>query len=407
MTLTLTPVRTPRPGRIRDRLGRLRNALRPRAFGRGRLAAVESGLGLLLAAPAAGAPLGCLLAPAGALVIAAALLRSRGDYADRRLLERLRGAPFPQVAPLAGTPEQQDHLGLAHTLLPVLDVTEIADRNLPADAPGLGVLSDGRGCATVLAFPTGTLPGLPAALLHEWLATDPAGPAAAQLLVEQFAPPPWDLHYGYRPTIAYRALPRGPRPVAVRSWLVLRHETFGAPEAAERRGGGLAGARAAAAAATARLRARLAAAGAATLPLNGAELRELLRQVGDPAGEGRLLPDGWAGVDHTHATLAAPLDSPAAWPRLLHALSGCPAERVVAATTLTRHGQGLRTLTAVRLVSLRAQDAATARAHLLRTGVLPGTPTDQRAGLLATMPLAHPFRSLAETAGIAAPGALR
>ncbi|WP_158674606.1 type VII secretion protein EccE [Streptomyces hoynatensis] len=364
---------------------------------------MEGGLGLLLAGLAAGGPGGCALAAAGALALAAGLLRRRGVHADRRLLE-----PFPQAATPAGIPEPgEDHLGLAHTLLPVLDVTEVADRNLPADAPGLGVLSDGRGCAAVLAFPAGTLPDLPAALLGAWLDTDPARPAAAQLLVEQFGPPPWDLQYGYRPTIAYRALPGGPRPLAVRSWLVLRYEAFGAPEAAERRGGGLAGARAATAAATARIRARLAAAGAPTTPLGAPELRELLRQVGDPAGEGRSLPDSWAGIDFTHCCLAAPLDSPVEWTRLLHALAGCTAERVVAATTLTREGGALRALTAVRVVGMRAQHAAEERARLLRSGILRETPTDQRAGLLATLPVAHPFRSPAETAGLVSPGAPR
>ncbi|TDC72963.1 type VII secretion protein EccE [Streptomyces hainanensis] len=378
-------------------------------FGRARLVALESGLALLVAGLALHDRRGWALAAAGTLVLAGALLRHRGAFADRRLLGRLRDDAFAPAAPAspASPASGEEGLGLAHTLLPTLDVTEFADRNLPADAPGLGVLSDGRGCAAVLAFPAGTLPGLPAALVREWLDTDPARPAAAQLVVEQFGLPPWDLQYGYRPTVAYRQLPAGPRPVAVRSWLVLRCEGFGTPDAAERRGGGLAGTRAATAAATARVRARLASAGAPTTPLSAPELRDLLRGTGDAAGEGRTLRTSWAGIDFTHCSVAAPVATQDEWSRLLNGLAGCAAERVVAAATLTRDGSALRVLSAVRVVSMMAQHAAAERERLLRAGVLPDTPTDQRAGLLATLPVAHPFRSLVETTGIGSPGAPR
>ncbi|WP_129837681.1 type VII secretion protein EccE [Streptomyces sp. RFCAC02] len=377
--------------------------------GRGRLLAVESGAGALIAGVALGGGARCALIAAGAVVIVVALLRRGGTFADRLLLDRLgRDA----LAPASGTrrvPEDggEEGLGLAHALIPVLDVTEFADRNLSPGAPGLGVLSDGRGCAAVLAFPGGTLPDLPAEQVRAWLAADPARPAAAQLVVEQFGLPPWDLQHGYGPTVAYRQLPGGPRPVAVRAWLVLRYEPFGASEAAERRGGGTAGARAATAAATARLRARLAAAGAPTTPLGAADLRDLLRQLGDAAGEGRVSPTGWAGVDATHCSMAVRVASRAEWSRLLSGLAGCAAERVVTAATLTADGPRLRVVTAVRVVSMMAQHAVAERERLLRAGVVPDLPTDQRAGLLATLPVAHPFRPLVETTGLGSPGALR
>ena len=375
-------------------------------FGRARLVAVQSGLALLVAGLALHDHRGWAPAAAGVLVLTGALLRRRGAFADRRLLDRLRNDAFAPAAP--ATPVSgQERLGLAHTLLRTLDVSEVADRNLPADVPDLGVLSDGRGCAAVLAFPAGTLPGLPAAIVRDWLDSDPARPAAAQLVVEQFGLPPWDFQHGYQPTAAYRQLPGGPRPVAVRSWLVLRCESFGTPDAAERRGGGTAGARAATAAATARVRARLAAAGAPTTPLRASEVRDLLRETGDAAGEGRALRTSWAGADLTHCSVAVPVASQEEWSRLWGGLAGCAAERVVAAATFTREGAALRVLTAVRLVSVMAQHAAAERERLLRAGVLPDTPTDQRAGLLATLPLAHPFRSLVETIGIGSPGAPR
>ncbi|GAB2907115.1 type VII secretion protein EccE [Streptomyces mayteni] len=385
-------------------------------FGRARLVAVESGLALLVAGLAFTDRGGWAPAAAGALLLTGALLRRQGAFADRRLLDRLRSDAFAPATPATPTPStpstppesgDEEPLGLAHTLLPTLDVTEVADRNLPAEAPDLGVLSDGRGCAAVLAFPAGTLPGLPAAPVRDWLDKDPARPAAAQLVVEQFGLPPLDFQHGYRPTVAYRQLPGGPRPVAVRSWLVLRCESFGEPAAAERRSGGTAGTRAATAAATARIRARLASAGAPTTPLSAPELRDLLRGTGDAAGEGRALRTSWAGIDFTHCSVAVPVASQEEWSRLLSGLAGCAAERVVAAATFTRDGSALRVLTAVRVVSVMAQHAATERERLLRAGVLPDTPTDQRAGLLATLPVAHPFRSLVETAGIGSPGVPR
>ncbi|UCM89402.1 type VII secretion protein EccE [Streptomyces marincola] len=366
-------------------------------LGRGRLVALQAALGCLLAGAAYhdSGPWGYAVAAAGALLAACALLRRRGGWADQRLLERVRHRSLAAPPHAAPPRDAADDLGVAHAVLPALDVSEVADRN----GYDLGVLADGRGFAAVVEFPGGAVPSVPAGPVAQWLADDPAGPAAAQLVVEQFGVPPWDFHYRYQPTICYRQLPAGGRPVAVRSWLVVRHEPLEAPEAADRRGGGAAGARAAVAAATARLRARLAAAGVPTTPLNAEALRDLLRQTGDTAGEGKALAGSWAGAAATHCTLTARVAGQADWARLLGGLAACTADRVVTAATLTREGTGLRVQAAVRVVSTLAQHAASERDRLVRSGLVGPPAADQAAGLLATLPVAHPSRSLVEAAG--------
>ncbi|MDT0344216.1 type VII secretion protein EccE [Streptomyces litchfieldiae] len=364
---------------------------------RGLLVGAQTGLGCAAAGVAWGGAAGWTLTGAGAAVLAAALLR-----ADRPLRERATRAALTPAAPPApaGAADATNGLGLARALLPALDVVEVPHRN-----GTLGVLADGRGHAAVLALPGDALPSLPAGLLGDWLDGDPARPAAAQLLVEQFGVPPWDIHYGYQPTVAYRQLPTGGRPLAVRAHLVVRHEPFEAPEAAERRGGGTAGARAAVAAATARLRARLAATGTPSTPLSAAALRDLLRSTGDSSPDGRALPGSWAGGAATHCTLTARVGSGADWSGLLYALTACTADRVLASATVTREGGALRVRAAVRVVSTLAQAAAAERDRLVAANVTGPPVADQVAGLLATLPLAHPSRSLAEATGFAPAGA--
>ncbi|MFD5318816.1 hypothetical protein ACFWI8_18510, partial [Streptomyces sp. NPDC127098] len=227
---------------------RLRLGFRRLGFGRARLVAVETGLGGVaagLAARGAWGNWGYAVVGAGALLALAALARFRGEWADRRLLARLRRGRLAVAPPTA---PRARGLGVARSLLPALTVTEFADRNTPGGwghlpgpqgpGGGLGVLSDGRGHAAVAAFPGGTLPALPAGIVARWLADDPARPAAAQLVVERFGVWSRDFHHRFQPTVAYRQLPTGGRPVAVRSWLVVRFEPLDAPEAAARRGGG-------------------------------------------------------------------------------------------------------------------------------------------------------------------------
>ena len=382
---------------------RVRLGFRRLRFGRARLVAVETGLGGVaagLAARGAWGHWGYAVVGAGALLALAALARFRGEWADRRLLARLRRGRLAVAPPTA---PRARGLGVARALLPALTVTEFADRNTPGGR-GLGVLSDGRGHAAVAAFPGGTLPALPAGIVARWLADDPARPAAAQLVVEQFGVWSRDFHHRFQPTVAYRQLPTGGRPVAVRSWLVVRFEPLDAPEAAARRGGGEDGARAAVAAAAARLRARLAAHGAPTTPLDPAQARQLLRQLGDPEPNGRVMPSGWAGAAATHTTLTADVASQDDWRRLLSGMEGCAADRVVAAATLTAPGGDLRVRTAVRVVSPLAQHAMAQRDRLRAAGVAGPPAADQAAGLLATLPLAYPSRPLDEATGFAAPG---
>ncbi|MDT0446373.1 type VII secretion protein EccE [Streptomyces johnsoniae] len=376
--------------------------------------AVEVGLGGVAAGLALRGTWGHVLAGAGVLLAVLPLVRIRGEWADRRLLARLRRGRLA-VTPPPG--ERAEGLGVAQTLLPALTVREVADRNVPG-RHGLGVVSDGRGHAAVAAFPAGTLPALPAEIVARWLAEDPARPAAAQVIVEQFGVPSWDFHHGFRPTVVYRQLPAGGCPVAVRSWLVVRYEPFDAPEAALRRGGGEDGAQAAVAAAAARLRALLAAHGAPTTVLGAVATRQLLRQLGDVEANGAALSSTWASAAATHATLTASVTSQHDWHRLLAGLGGCTADRVVAAATLTLGaptrpaGPGggrpeLRVRAAVRVVSPLAQHATAQRDRLAAAGVTGASAADQAAGLLATLPLAHPARPLDEATGFATTGGTR
>jgi hypothetical protein len=383
-------------------------------FGRGRLVALETGLGVAACAVAVSGPWRYALAGAALVILAGALWRRGGGWADRRLLARLR-----REALAPGGSGADGSLGVAHTLLPALDITEVPHRHGPdLDAMNLGVMADGRGYAAVIELPGGVLPELPAGIVASWLHEDPARPAAAQLIVEQIGLPAWDLHGGYQPTAIYRQLPSGGRPVVVRSWLAVRYEPFAAPEAAERRGGGAAGARAATAAALARLRARLAAVGVHSVPANAAGVRELLRQLGDASGTA------------THRTVTAEIGGQAAWFRLLEALGGCTADRVVTAATIDRDGPppapgglgggtsqaarawgsapirggGIRVRTAVRVVSTLPQHATDQAAWLLRSGAAGAPVADQAAGLLATLPLAYPSHPLADVTGFATAG---
>ncbi|WP_141514629.1 type VII secretion protein EccE [Streptomyces zhaozhouensis] len=358
---------------------------------RGRVAAVQAGLGCAATGVALASPWGYALAGGGAAVLAAALTRVGGDWADRRLLAALgRG----DLAAVPAPPSPADPWGLAHTVLPALDVVEVADRN----GPPLGVLADGRGHAAALALPSGALPALPVGLACAFLAEDPARPAAVQLCVERFAPPPWDAQHRYQPTLAYRQLPVGGAPIALRSVLLARYEPLAAPAAARRRGGGEAGARAAVAAATARLRARLAAGGVPATPLGAPELAGLLRESGDPDGRGRPLAGVWSGESATHALATATVPDQAAWTRLLSLLGGCAADRALACATLTLEPEGPTARVAVRLVSALPQVATAERERLVATGVLDAAPPDPRTGLLATLPVACPAAPLTETA---------
>ncbi|MFE9338233.1 type VII secretion protein EccE [Streptomyces sp. NPDC007063] len=392
----------------------------PRRVRRGRLVALQAGAGCAAAGGALDGAGGYALTGAGVLVAALTVLRVRGRTAGGHLVWWLRRGAFAAPAPrqrarpddtarLDGAPPDRDpeRLGLAGSLFPALEITPVTNRNGPA----VGVVCDGRGFAAVLRLPAGVHPGLPVGLLANWLRTDPVRPAAAQLLVEQHGLPSWDVEQHFEPTTAYRQLPAQRHVVAVSSWLVLRYELWEAPEAAERRGGGAVGARVATAAATARLRAVLAQADVPTGPLGADAVQALLREVGDPEGNGRATPGCWAGAAATHCTAVADIRSADGWRNLLVALAESGAERVVAAATVslsgpaaTEHGDEPVTevRTAVRWVSPLAQRAARACDRLVHeSGLAQPLTGNQEDGVVATLPLACPGRSLVETTGFA------
>ncbi|WP_338320238.1 type VII secretion protein EccE [Streptomyces lonarensis] len=384
--------------------------------GIGRLVAAQGAVGVTAAGVALANPAGWALAGAGALALLPVLARRNGRWLDESLAHRLPrlhrlhrlhrgGADGPAARATghrptaAGEVPGREDLGLVHRLLPALDVVAVADRN----GPELGMVADGRGSAALLELPGGVLPSLPVGLLAQWLREDPAGPAGAQLLVEQFGLPPWDVLYRYRPTLAYRQLPGRGAPTAVRSWLVVRHEPLDAPEAVARRGGGARGAGAALAAATARLRSRLAAAGVAATPLGPERTRAVLRQTGDADGGGGTGPGCWAGAA-THCVATAQVAGPEDWDRLLHGLGRTPADRILVGAAVEVRDGVPRVRTVVRLVGAVGEQIAAERDRLVAAGAVGPSPADPRAGVLATLPLAAPGHAAAAVARSALTG---
>lgn len=372
-------------------------------WGRGRIVALEAAAGCAAAGVAFGGTGGYALTGVGAASAALALLRWRGRTASGHLVRRLRRGAFSAGVrtPPGGQAREAAELGLAGGLFPALEVTEYEDRNGPG--AHIGVLCDGRGFAAVLELPPGAYPELPVGALAEWLDADPARPAAAQLLIEQHGLPPWDFHQRFSPTLAYRQLPAARRPVALRSWLVLRYEPWEAPEAAAARGGGAQGARAAVVAATARLRARLAVLRVATTALDGDGVRGLLLHLGDQEAGGRETADAWEGTSATHCLLGAALTGPGDWRDLVGAVSVSGTDRAVVGATVTREpGAGeAEVRCAVRLVSSLSQHVTAERERLLAGPATHALTGRQTAGLVATLPLAHPARSLVEATGFA------
>ncbi|OEU96379.1 type VII secretion protein EccE [Streptomyces oceani] len=372
------------------------SAARKHPFSRGRVIALETAVGCVAAGVAYAGAGGYLLAAAGAAIGALTLLRWGGRTASGHLVRWLRGQAFAAV-PTGAADAAVDDFGLAGALLPELEVTEVTNRNGPA----VGVLGDGRGFAAVLELPSGFYPDLPAEVLGRWLAEDPARPATAQLLVEQHGLPSWDFHQRFEPTLAYRQLSTYAPPLAVRTWLVVRYEPWEAPEAAASRGGGAAGARAAVVAATARLQARLRSLGVTSQPLGGDRVRTLLKQLGSPNGTGRALADSWAEDTATHCLLTADIGSTEDWRGLMGRAASCGVDRLVMGATFSREDGELEMRCAVRLVSSLGQRAAVARDHISGEGSARPMTGSQEAGLLATLPVSYPSRSLVAATGFA------
>ncbi|ORT60541.1 type VII secretion protein EccE [Streptomyces sp. CB03238] len=361
---------------------------------RGRLVAAEAGLGCVAAGIAVTGLAGYALAAAGTALLTLTVLRIRGRRASGHLLRLLQRDAF--ATPPPAVPPRTMPRGLARTLFPALEVTDASDRN----GATVGVIHDGRGYAAVLEVPTTTgAARISVNGLIQWLGRDPARPAAVQVVVEQFAPPGIGHLRHFAPARSYRSMPQTDHPVAARAWLVLRHEPLQAPEVAEARGGAAAGARAGVVAATARLRAALRSDGLTTEPLDAARTARLLDDLGDPSGTGRLHADHWSGTEATHSCLTAHLATQADWGRLLRALAPAEAARVVTALTLSNDGPDTAVRTIVRLVSPRADIAWREHQRLVSQGALHPLTGQQHAGLVATLPLAHPPRSLVDVTG--------
>ncbi|NJP65740.1 type VII secretion protein EccE [Streptomyces spiramenti] len=370
--------------------------------GVGRWVAAQSAVGVVAAGVASANPVGWTLAGAGALALVPLLTRRDRRALHEPLTRRLRRGPVVAGVSAVGGTEgaEREGLGLVHRLLPALDVVAVPDRN----GTELGMVADGRGSAALLELPGGALPSLPVGLLAAWLREDPARPTGAQLLVEQFGLPPWDLLYRYRPTVAYRQLPAQGVPAAVRSWLVVRHEPLEAPDSVARRGGGVRGAGSALAAATARLRARLASAGVPSEVLGPEQVRAALRQSGDATGGGGPLPGRWAGEAATHCAVTAEVGAQADWARLLDGLGRASADRILTGATVELRDGVPMVRTVVRLVGAVGEQVVAERDRLAAAALVGPPAADQAAGVLATLPLAAPSRSSAAAAGWALTG---
>lgn len=375
-----------------------------RYLSRARIVALQAAVGLLAVGAAMGPVAFAALGATGVAVLLLALVPVGGRTATGHLVRRLRQGALDPAAPSPSPARQQ--YGLAGALFPALGVVGCGDRN----GRRTGVVGDGRGYAVVLELPAGAYPELPVGLVAELLDDDAARPATVQLLLEQHGLPPWDFHGRFEPTLAYRQLPVPARPVAIRSWLVLRYEPWEAPEVAEARGGGAEGARAALVAAAARVSARLGSLGVSAVPLDAEAATQLLRQLGDEDPNGQAEERSWAGGSATHCLLGVDLREPDDWWRLLAAVSDAAVDRVVLGVTFGRAARtdrqegppsGLEVRCAARLVSTYAQRAAQERDRLAagdRARPLDGL---QAAGLAATLPLAHPATSLVAATGFA------
>ncbi|MFC0108304.1 type VII secretion protein EccE [Kibdelosporangium aridum] len=200
-------------------------------YARGRIVAIEAGIGVMVAGAVLRNPIGWTLLGLGVAVLVLALLK-----VDKRVIAWL-GREEPASAP---------------------QVINSANRNGPA----VGVVGDGQGFAASLEIDTGAPVRLQLADLASFVADDPSELAGAQVLIEQF-----------------RGLSR-------RVWIVLRHEPMWAQTAVEERGGGAEGARAALAAAIARLQVRLSDQNLPAAPLSSVELSTMFASVGDLKSSG-------------------------------------------------------------------------------------------------------------------------
>jgi hypothetical protein len=310
---------------------------------------VEAVLAVAVTGIAVGTPVGYAIAGAAAVAGIAGVVRRRGRGLADVAADRLGDPPD-----VGGDPH------------PGLHVVDVPTRG----GPGLGVVGDGQGFVVVLD--AGTLQSWALADVLDLAITDPARPAAVQVLVEQHGAAGVAVDMRFGPARIYRSLPVGGLPLWTRVLLAVRHEPAWAPETVESRGGGATGARNALAAVAARATARAARGGVALRALDAEELTGLLRDLG-PA------PDG-------DVVLAVPLTGDDAPGALLRSLAGLDVARSVLSVSASAMGHTLSAL--VRITDPRDGVAAQAAERLVADGLAaPLMPDTQDEGVVATLPL--------------------
>ena len=310
---------------------------------------VEAVLAVAATGIAVGTPVGYTVAGAAAVAGIAGVVRRRGRGLADAAADRLR-----------------DPVDVGADLLPGLHVVDVPTR----DGSGLGVAGDGQGFVVVLD--AGALRSWALADLLELAFTDPARPAAVQVLVEQHGSAAVGVDPRFGPARTYRSLPVGGLPLWTRVLLAVRHEPAWAPETAESRGGGATGARNALAAVAARAAAAMARDGITLRALGADELTGLLRDLG-PA------PDG-------DVVLGAPLTGDDAPGALLRALAGLDVARGVLSVSASAVDHTLCAL--VRITDPREGVAAQAAERLVADGLATALPAGaQDEGVVATLPL--------------------
>ncbi|MDA3647482.1 hypothetical protein LZ318_34010 [Saccharopolyspora indica] len=343
-------------------------------LGLGRIIAVQ----LAIACAAGGFALNPVLFAPAVLVPALAFLRWHDRWAWTHLTIWLNGR--------GGEPAAGDDLGLAHRLVPALEITEHVDRNrIP-----VGIAGDGRGFAAVLEL---SADEVELRDLVSWLRSDRAAPAGVQVLTERFFLPPWDTTRGYRPTADYRALGAA-FPVAVRAWLVVRHEPLWSPAVVAYGSDRVQGTTATA---LLRLRDELARRGVRTAVLSAAAVRALLRELGGPA-DGSVKKNAWVGPERVHCCLSAMPRDQADWDELQQATA--EVEQVITSVALSADGATTTSTTVVRLVGAVPGLVAKVRQRMLNAGLCQDLPHDQEAGVVATLPLGCPTRTDSAALGV-------
>lgn len=315
---------------------------------------VEAVLAVAATGIAVGTPVGYTIAGVAAAAGIAGAVRRRGRGLADVAADRLGDPTGPE-------------------LFSGLHVVDVPTR----EGPGLGVAGDGQGFVVVLD--AGALRSWALADVLDLAFTDPARPAAVQVLVEQHGSAGVGVDLRFGPARTYRSLPVGGLPLWTRVLLAVRHEPAWAPETVESRGGGATGARNALAAVAARATAAAARDGIALRPLGADELTGLLRDLGPAAGGDVVLGMPLTGDDTPGA--------------LLRELAELDVARGVLSVSASAVDHTLCAL--VRVTDPRDGVAGQAADRLVAAGLAtPLLPGAQDEGVVATLPLGGGARSL-------------